>query len=201
MATGASGGKVVEPMATAKRQPKPKPIPWPADQVERRPIDSLIPYARNARTHSDAQVEQLMASMTKWGWTMPVLVDERDELIAGHGRVLAGHRLGFTEAPTMVARGWTPEMVRAYRIADNKLALNSGWDEELLGLEMSELLDLGVDLTLTGFADVDIEALIRGPQPPDGFESYDETIETEHQCPRCGFQWSGTVNVKKRAPA
>lgn len=80
---------------------------WPANSVERWPIDKLIPYARNARTHSDEQVSQIAASMREWGWTNPVLVAEDGTIIAGHGRVSAAQRLGFTEVPVMVARGWT----------------------------------------------------------------------------------------------
>ena len=101
---------------------------WPADKVERWPIDRLVPYARNARTHSDAQVAQIAGSIREWGWTMPMLVDEDGTLIAGHGRVLAARQLGLTEMPVMVARGWSEAQKRAYVIADNKLALNAGWD-------------------------------------------------------------------------
>src|SRR5829696_9263294 len=80
---------------------------WPADRVERWPIGRLVPYARNARTHSDAQVGQIAASIREWGWTNPVLVDEEGTIIAGHGRVMAAHRLGLAEVPAMVARGWS----------------------------------------------------------------------------------------------
>jgi ParB-like chromosome segregation protein Spo0J len=177
----------------------PKPVEWPADKVERRQLAKLIPYARNARTHSEAQVAALAASIKQWGWTMPLLVDEKDTLIAGHGRVLAAELLKLEEAPVMVARGWSQAKIRAYRIADNKLALISGWDEELLGLELSDLRKLGVDLSLTGFTAADIDSLIAGEQPPGSFTEYDETIHTEHQCPKCGFKWSGTVSVKKEA--
>ena len=113
--------------------------PWPADKVERWPLTKLIPYARNARTHSDEQVAQIAASIREFGFTIPVLVDEQGTLIAGHGRVLAAHQLGVTDVPTMVARGWTPAQIQAYRLADNKLALNAGWDPELLRLELGEL--------------------------------------------------------------
>src|SRR3954466_4300566 len=99
---------------------------WPADAVERRPVSSLTPYARNARTHSDAQVAQIAGSICEWGWTVPVLVDESGMLIAGHGRVLAARKLGLSEIPVMVARGWSEAQKRAYVIADNKLALNAG---------------------------------------------------------------------------
>jgi ParB-like chromosome segregation protein Spo0J len=86
---------------------------WPADHVERWPIARLVPYARNARTHSDAQVAQLAASIREWGWTVPVLVDEAGMLIAGHGRILAARQLGLVEAPVMVARGWSEAQKRA----------------------------------------------------------------------------------------
>ena len=107
---------------------------WPADAVERRSVTALLPYIRNARTHSDEQVAQIAASIREWGWTMPVLVDEAGTIIAGHGRVLAAQRLGLREVPVMVAAGWSEAKRRAYVIADNKLALNAGWDEELLSL-------------------------------------------------------------------
>ena len=105
---------------------------WPADAVERRPVAALVPFARNARTHSDEQVAQIAASIREFGWTIPVLVDEAGTIIAGHGRVLAAQRLGLTEIPVMVAAGWSEAKRRLYVIADNKLALNAGWDEELL---------------------------------------------------------------------
>jgi len=101
---------------------------WPADQVERWPLTKLIPYARNARAHSEEQIAQIAASIREWGWTVPVLVDEQGTLIAGHGRVLAAQQLGITDVPTMVARGWTHAQIQAYRLTDNQLALNAGWD-------------------------------------------------------------------------
>jgi DNA modification methylase len=125
---------------------------WPADKVERWPIDRLIPYARNARTHSDAQVAQIAGSIREWGWTMPALVAEDGTIIAGHGRVLAAQRLGISDVPVMVARGWSAAQKRAYVIADNKLALNAGWDEAMLRLELSDLRDLGANLGLIGFS-------------------------------------------------
>ena len=117
---------------------------WPADKVERWPIERLIPYARNARTHSDEQVDQIAASIREWGWTNPVLVSEDGTIIAGHGRVLGARKLGLHEVPVMVATGWTKAQIRAYALADNKLALNAGWDEELLALEIAELQEIGL---------------------------------------------------------
>jgi DNA modification methylase len=132
---------------------------WPADKVERWPIARLIPYARNARTHSDAQVDQIAASIREWGWTNPVLVGEDGTIIAGHGRVLGARKLRIDEVPVMVATGWSEEQKRAYAIADNKLALNAGWDEELLGLELGELEGLGFDIDLVGFSEPERLAL------------------------------------------
>jgi ParB-like chromosome segregation protein Spo0J len=172
---------------------------WPADQVERRPIADLIPYARNARTHSDAQIAQIAASIREWGWTVPVLVDGDGELIAGHGRVLAARQLGIETVPVMTAIGWSEAKIRAYRLADNKLALNSGWDEELLALELADLRELGAALDLTGFDAASIESLLAGPKAPDGFDEYDENIETEHECPKCGYKWSGGGHATRKA--
>src|SRR3954463_2743521 len=133
---------------------------WPADKVERWPLDRLIPYARNARTHSDAQVAQIAGSIREWGWTVPVLVDESGMLIAGHGRVLAARKLGLSEIPVMVARGWSEAQKRAYVLADNKLALNAAWDEDLLRIELSDLREIGADLGLVGFGDDELAALL-----------------------------------------
>ena len=124
----------------------------PADKVEKRAVSSLVPYAKNARTHSSAQVDQIAASIREWGWTVPVLVDEQGTIIAGHGRIMAAQKLGITEVPVMVADGWSDAQKRAYILADNKLALNAGWDDALLGLELAELGDLGFNVELTGFS-------------------------------------------------
>jgi ParB-like chromosome segregation protein Spo0J len=106
---------------------------WPASQIEHWPIDRLVPYARNARTHTDAQIAQIAASIREWGWTIPVLVAEDGTILAGHARVLAAIKLGITEVPVIVARGWSEAKKRAYVLADNKLTLNSGWDALLSG--------------------------------------------------------------------
>ncbi len=124
---------------------------WPADKVERRPIATLIPYARNARTHSDALVAQIAASIMEWGWAIPVLIDPDGGIIAGHARVMAAHKLGIDEVPCMVATGWSDAKKRTYIIADNKLAENAGWDDDLLRLEFQDLNLDGIDLSLTGF--------------------------------------------------
>ena len=138
---------------------------WPADQVERRPLAALIPSARNARTHSDAQIAQIAASIREWGWTMPILVDEAGTIIAGHGRVLAAARLDLDAVPVMVARGWSEAQKRAYLIADNKLGLNAGWNEELLRIEMADLMTMGFELPLMGFSERELSALNASGNP------------------------------------
>lgn len=135
---------------------------WPADQVERRPIASLIPHARNARTHSEAQIAQIAGSIREWGWTIPVLMDEEGTIIAGHGRVLAGLLLGLDTVPTMTARGWSDAKKRAYMLADNRLALNAGWDDALLQSELADLMEAGFAADLMGFADADLTGLMDG---------------------------------------
>ena len=132
----------------------------PADKVERWAIDRLVPYARNARTHSDEQISQIAASIKEWGWTTPVLVDEQGGIIAGHGRTLAAQRLKMAEVPVMVAKGWSDAKKRAYIIADNKLAMNAGWDEQMLSIELGELADLNFDLELTGFNSKELQLLL-----------------------------------------
>src|SRR5215208_2618823 len=136
---------------------------WPADNVERWPLDRLVPYARNARTHSDAQVAQIAGSIREWGWTTPVLVAEDGTIIAGHGRVLAARQLAISEAPVMVARGWSEAQKRAYLLADNKLTDNGGWNEELLRLEVADLAAMGFDLPLVGFSADELTALSATP--------------------------------------
>jgi len=151
-------------------------VEWPADRVERRLISSLVPYARNARTHSDAQVAQIAASIREWGWTMPVLVDEDGGVIAGHGRILAAQKLGLADVPTMVARGWSEAQRRAYVLADNKLALNAGWDDDLLKVELLDLQGVGFDLALTGFDADELAALTI--EDTDGLTDPDAVPET-----------------------
>jgi DNA modification methylase len=152
----------------------------PADKVERWKIEKLVPYARNARTHSDEQVGQIAASIKEWGWTTPVLVDEQGSIIAGHGRTLAAQRLQMTEVPVMVAKGWSDAKKRAYVLADNKLAMNAGWDNEMLALELGEIGDLGFDLDLTGFTADEIAALTPEQIEP-GLTDEDEVPDLPEQ--------------------
>ncbi|WP_322999978.1 site-specific DNA-methyltransferase [Castellaniella sp.] len=129
-------------------------------QIESLPLDRLVPYARNSRTHSDAQVSQIMASIREFGFTNPILIDADGGVIAGHGRILAATRLGMKEVPCLRLGHLTEAQKRAYVIADNKLALNAGWDETMLAAELRDLADMDYDLGLTGFADDEIKVLL-----------------------------------------
>ncbi len=161
----------------------------PADAVEHWDIERLIPYARNSRTHSEAQIAQIAASMKEWGVTSAVLVDEDGGIIAGHGRVLAARKLGKTEMAVMIARGWTDAQKKAYVIADNQLALNAGWDKELLKLELDELDDMGFDLELTGFSLDEMANIFDDPSFQPGSEEdqgqLDQLDPKMVSCPHC----------------
>jgi DNA modification methylase len=132
-------------------------------RIEMRLVASLIPYARNARTHSEQQVAQIAASIQEFGWTCPILIDGNDGIIAGHARLLAAQKLGVTEVPVIVLDHLTPAQRKALVLADNKLALNAGWDENLLRIELEELQSLDFNLDLTGFASIEIDELLRDP--------------------------------------
>lgn len=127
--------------------------------IEKISIDRLIPYARNARTHSDEQVAQIAASIREFGFNNPVLIAEDDTIIAGHGRVMAARKLNLSEVPCLRLSHLTETQRKAYILADNKLALNAGWENNLLSLELTELADSGFDITLTGFTQEEIDAL------------------------------------------
>ncbi len=144
----------------------------PADRVEKWPIEKLVPYARNSRTHSEEQIAQIAASIREWGFTTAVLVDEVGGIIAGHGRVLAARKLGMEQLPVMVAKGWTDAQKRAYVIADNKLALNAGWDNEMLTIELNELLADGFALEMLGFDPKELGALLE-PEVVEGLTDED----------------------------
>lgn len=122
-------------------------------------VAELIPYARNSRTHSDAQVGKIAASIREFGFLNPVIIDGQNGIIAGHGRVMAAQKLGLETVPVIEASHLTEAQRRAYVIADNRLALDAGWDEELLRVEFAELADMGFDLELTGFGLEEVDAL------------------------------------------
>ncbi|MCZ4128601.1 MULTISPECIES: site-specific DNA-methyltransferase [Pseudomonadota] len=124
---------------------------WLADKLEHWPIERLLPYIRNARTHSEAQIAQIAASIAEFGFTAPILAGSDGVIVAGHGRLAAARKLGLASVPVVVLEHLTPTQRRALVIADNKIAENAGWDEELLRLELAELQEADFDLALTGF--------------------------------------------------
>jgi DNA modification methylase len=133
-------------------------------QVVTWPVEKLIPYARNARTHSAEQVAQVAASIAEFGWTNPILAGADGIVIAGHARLLAARKLGMTEVPVIVLDHLTESQRRALVLADNRLALNAGWDEEMLRVEMAALDEGGFNLEVVGFTDEEIEGLLRDPE-------------------------------------
>ncbi|MEC9431601.1 MAG: DNA methyltransferase [Pseudomonadota bacterium] len=139
--------------------------PAPRLAIEHRPVDALIPYARNARTHSEEQVALIAGSIREFGFNNPILVDGANGVIAGHGRLLAARKLGLAEAPVIELAHLGEAQKRAYVLADNKLAERAGWDPEMLRLEAGELEALGVDLALIGFEAAEMDALLRDDQP------------------------------------
>ncbi len=152
-------------------------------------IDRLVPYARNARTHSKEQILQLRASLREFGFVNPVIVDKDLNIIAGHGRVAAAKAEGLTEVPCVFAEHLTDAQKRAYILADNRLALSAGWDEELLALEFGELKDLGFDLELTGFDASEIEKLFAG----DGNDVEDDDFDLTAALEEAAFVLPGDV--------
>ena len=152
-------------------------------------LDDLIPYAMNSRTHSEEQVAQIAASIREFGFTNPVLIDKANNLIAGHGRVLAARKLKMELVPAIVVTGLDENRRRALVIADNQLALNAEWDEEKL---VAELQSMSVDMQkLTGISDEELLAMLKPAEieePPDDFSEVDE-IDMAHTCPKCGFEF------------
>ena len=149
-------------------------------KLEWRDIATLIPYARNSRTHSDDQVAQIAASIKEFGWTNPILVDGDNGIIAGHGRIYAARKLGHTQVPVIELTGLTDAQKKAYVIADNKLALNAGWDNEMLALEIQELTDEGFDTSLLGFNPDELNALLE-PDVIEGLTDEDAVPETPEE--------------------
>lgn len=145
--------------------------PAMARRIEIWPLDRLVPYARNARTHSPEQVAQIAASIVEFGFVNPILVDTNAGIIAGHGRLLAARKLGLGECPVVVLDHLSETQRRAYIIADNKLAQNAGWDDATLASELGDLEEEGVDLALVGFSDAELEELLAKDEEPAAAES------------------------------
>ena len=156
-------------------------------------VASLIPYARNSRTHSDAQVGKIAASIREFGFLNPIIVDGANGIIAGHGRVMAAQKLGLQTLPVIEAGHLTEAQKRAYIIADNRLALDAGWDNDLLKIELQDLEADGFDLSLTGFEIGEMAAIFDEPNFAPGSEDdqgrLDQLEPKMCQCPNCGEQF------------
>ena len=152
-------------------------VNWPAYNVERRPLAELVPYARNARLHSETQISQVAASIREWGWTMPVLVREDGTIVAGHCRVMAAAKLCLEEGPVMVAKGWSDAQCKAYVLADNQLTLAGSWDPDLLAVEVRDLQEMHFDLDLLGFEQDALDGLLDDPEPEAGETDPDDVPE------------------------
>ena len=161
-------------------------------KITQKKVESLIPYINNSRTHSDAQVAQIAASIKEFGWTNPILVDGSNGIIAGHGRLLAARKLGFKEVPVIELADLTDTQRKAYIIADNKLALNAEWDKEILSIELGTLQGVNFNIDLLGFDAIELSDLfdeqIKMP------ESSSEEIDIDEynmncKCPKCGFEF------------
>tara|TARA_Y100000401_G_scaffold68737_1_gene55077 strand:+ start:786 stop:1301 length:516 start_codon:yes stop_codon:yes gene_type:complete len=159
-------------------------------EIIEKEIEKLIPYALNSRTHSDEQIAQISASIKEFGFNNPILIDEKDGIIAGHGRVLGAKKLGLDKVPTIELAHLTPNQRKAYIIADNKLALNAGWNDDLLKVEMQELDNEKFDLTLTGFSIEELDMLFFEPDFKPGNENdqgdLDKLEPKMVECPHCG---------------
>jgi ParB-like chromosome segregation protein Spo0J len=149
-------------------------------KIEQLPTADLIPYALNTRTHSPEQVAQIAGSIREFGFTNPVLIDGENGIIAGHGRVIAASKLGLAKVPCIRLAHLTDTQKRAYIIADNKLALNAGWDEEMLALELADLREADFDLDLIGFDADEIERALNPPEPTDLQKEWKEAEMPEY---------------------
>ncbi|HRD76268.1 MAG TPA: site-specific DNA-methyltransferase [Hyphomicrobiaceae bacterium] len=160
-------------------------------QIEQWPLDRLLPYAANARTHPDEQVAQIAGSIAEFGFNVPCLVDERGVLVAGHGRLLAAQRLGLSQVPVIRLDHLTDAQARAYRIADNQIALNSGWDDALLSAEVARLKEDGVDLELLGFPEDELDRLLAGLDGEKGGNEDEDVVPEPPETPisRPGDLW------------
>ena len=174
-------------------------------KIELWPIDKPIPYARNARKIPQSAIDKVAASIKEFGWQQPIVVDVNRVIVVGHVRLLAAKQLGLEKVPVHVAADLTPGQIKAFRLMDNRSHQESGWDMELLAPEMAELQALNVDASLTGFDADEISKFLDSTgsegDPPESFREYDETIPTEHQCPKCGYTWSGAASPKPEGPS
>lgn len=163
-------------------------MPNTQPKVELIDLNKLKPADNNARTHSTEQVEQIVASIQHFGFTNPILIDEDFKIIAGHGRREAAEALQLKTVPCIKTKGWTDEQKRAYLIADNKLALNAGWDMDILRTEIGELQQLDFEIPLLGFSPAELDGIF-GIEPDQGDDEPDQGSDDTQQmveCPECG---------------
>ena len=155
--------------------------PKMADHIELKSVDELIPYSKNARTHSESQVAQIAASIIEFGFTNPVLIDGEKGIIAGHGRLMAAKKLGLKEVPVVVLDHLSETQKKAYIIADNKLAENAGWDEEILASELADLKEENFNLDLIGFEDQELEKIFANLYEKENEQETEEVPEPEEK--------------------
>ncbi|EBD5158737.1 nuclease [Salmonella enterica] len=149
-------------------------------KIEYLPVGKLLRYVKNSRTHSDEQVEQLVNSIREFGFTNPVLIDEKNELIAGHGRLAAAEILEMDKVPAIRLSNLSEKQKKAYRIADNKLALNAGWDMQLLAEEVKELMDDDFDIDLLGFNDAELDEMLSDEQPQEEDDNSSPVVQIKY---------------------
>jgi len=164
---------------------------WPGTRVEQRKTSALKANPNNARTHPPAQIEHIRKSIKEFGFTIPILIDEHDTVLAGHARLEAVILDKIEEVPVIVARGWSEKKKRAYIEADNRLSDLAGWDEEARRRELAWLSEQGFPMEAIGWEGEDLAAFLKGAQAPGEFARYGEDIPTEHECPQCHYRWSG----------
>ena len=162
-------------------------------KVELWEINKPIPYARNPRRNEEAAAK-VASSIKEFGWRQPIVVDAKGVIIAGHTRLLAAQKLGLSQVPVHVATDLTPQQIKAYRLADNRVAEEAEWDMDLLVLELEELKEEGFDLDLTGFSEEELNNAVKQDSDDEPTESSSteidmDSIEMAHRCPKCGFEY------------
>jgi len=161
-------------------------------QIKEKLVSELIPYVKNSRTHSDEQIAQIAASIKEFGWTNPILIDGENGIIAGHGRLLAARKLKHDKVPTIELKDLTEIQKKAYIIVDNKLALNAGWDREILSIELGSLQNDNFNIELLGFDAIELSDLF--DEQIKELKSNTEEINPDEynmncKCPKCGFEF------------
>lgn len=187
--------------ATAKKRPRsdvPFAAPdWPASSVKMRKLSEIHPYAHNAKVHPKAQIDLLAQLMIKHGVDQPIVLDEDGVILKGHGRWMAAAVAKFEVFPTVQHLGLTEAEKIAMRLADNQVSLMGGWNNELVKGEIETLKQRGYDVALLGFGESQLVQFTTSPGPPSAFRAVDESLPTEHECPKCRYRWSGSSASSK----